>query len=218
MGEIAAPTFDGPQRAPGADEPHNECGWKRGKRQSDDQRCQRPPRWHCINRPSHGRVGLGGVTERLVDPSRKEAFETAKGFAVGQSVLLAAAHIGFGRFVGSALRHRRAMDDSVQFPVAEATETVSRLACRGRLDRGSAGVGGKMGLRAKGALADKPDDLAGRKRAQAVDRDEIRVMLFCQRLDLACEGGDAPGYKSHKVLADDAEINQSPVPSSSTTA
>ena len=65
-----------------------------------------------------------------------------------------------------------------------------------------------MGLRAKGALADKPDDLAGRKRAQAVDRDEVRVMLFCQRLDLACEGGDAPGYKSLKVLADDAEINQ----------
>ena len=54
-----------------------------------------------------------------------------------------------------------------------------------------------MGLRAKGALADKPDDLAGRKRAQAVDRDEVRVMLFCQRLDLACEGGE--------VLADGGE-------------
>ncbi len=143
------------------------------------------------------RIGLGGVNERLVDPSCKEALEATKSVAVGKAVLLAAAHVGFGRFVGTALRHRCAMDDSVQFAVTEATETVSRLACRGRLDRGSAGVGGKMGLRAKGALADKPDDLAGRKRAQAVDRDEVRVMLFCQRLDLACEGGE--------VLADGGE-------------
>ena len=143
------------------------------------------------------RVGLRRVVERLVDPSRKEAFETAKGLAVSQPVLLAAAHVGFGRFVGSALSERRAMEDCVEFAVTEATEAVSRFAGRGRLDRGSAGVGGEMGLGAEGALTDKADDLAGRKRAQAVDGDEVRVVRLCQHLDLACEGGE--------VLADGGE-------------
>jgi hypothetical protein len=138
------------------------------------------------------RVGKG-----VVDPCGEEALETGERLAVGESVLLAAGHVGFGGLIGSALGHGGAIDDGVEFAVAETTEAVPGLASGGGLDGRGPGVGGEMSFGAKDALADKANDLASREGAEAVDGDEVRVMELCQLFDLSGEDGE--------VLADGDE-------------
>ena len=117
-------------------------------------------------------VGARRVSEGLIDSSGEETLETTKSLAVGETVLLAAVHVGFGGLVGTALGHGGAMDYSIEFAVAEPTEPVAGLASGGSLDWRGAAIGGEMGLGAECALTNKADDLTGRRRAEPVNGDE----------------------------------------------